>query len=171
MISERLQLILPSLMENVHQVEKFVEDICDEYNINNTYFANILVALTEAFENAIKHGNLNDPSKNVTIVFASRPEGLSFTVSDEGNGFDINQVPDPTDLNIDISKIKGRGIFLLRCLADEITFPDNGKKVEILFKISSINNELAVDRIRLLKEYSDATKEKASTQNKKNKAI
>ena len=95
MISDKLQLIFPSLPENIHQVEKFVEDICDEYNINNTYFGNILVALTEAVENAIVHGNKNNPAKNVEIIFVSKPEGLSFTIKDEGKGFDINQIPDP----------------------------------------------------------------------------
>jgi serine/threonine-protein kinase RsbW len=164
MISETLQLVLPSLQESIHQIEKFVEDICEEYNINNTYFGNILIAVTEAFENAVTHGNCNDPSKNVSIIFMSKPEGLSFTISDEGKGFDINQVPDPTDINIEIDKIKGRGIFLIKSLADEVKFPDNGKKVEILFKISSINSELALDRINQLQEYS-GTKEKASSHN------
>ena len=169
MISETLQLVLPSLPGSIHEVERFVEDICEEYNINNTYFGNILVAVTEAFDNAVLHGNNNDPSKNVTIDFASKPEGLSFTISDEGNGFDINQIPDPTttDINIDIEEIKGRGIFLIKTLADEVRFPDNGKKVEILFKISSINSVLAIDRINQLKEFS-GTKETASSQKIKN---
>jgi len=170
MISETLQLVIPSLLGNIHQVEKFVEDICDEYNINNTYFGNILVTVAEAFENAVKHGNGDDPSKNVTIIFTSRPEGLLFTISDEGNGFDVDQIPDPTDINIDIDQIKGRGIFLIKSLADEVRFPENGKKVEILFKISSINSELAIDRMNQLKEYS-GTKETATSQNNQNRSV
>lgn len=154
MISGKLQLILPSLPENIHKVEKFVEDICDEFNINNTYFGNILVALTEAVENAMKHGNNNDPAKQVQIVFSSDPEGLSFMIKDEGKGFDLNSIPDPTDLNIDAEEIKGRGIFLIRNLADEVNFTHNGSCVELIFKISSINHELAVERMNLLKKYS-----------------
>lgn len=154
MISEKLQLILPSLPESIHKIEKFVEDICDEFNINNTYFGNILVAVTEAFENAAKHGNGNDPARNVQLVFSSGPEGLSFVIKDEGKGFDLNTIPDPTDLNIDADQIKGRGIFLIRNLADEVNFTDNGSRVELVFKISSINHELAVERMNLLKKYS-----------------
>jgi serine/threonine-protein kinase RsbW len=154
MITEKLQLILPSLPENIHKVEKFVDDICDEFNINNTYFGNILVALTEAVENAMKHGNANDPSKKVQILFTSKPEGLSFIIKDEGKGFDLSTIPDPTDLNVDADQMKGRGIFLIRNLADEVQFTENGSSVELLFKISSINHELAVDRMNLLKKYT-----------------
>ena len=165
MISDKIQLIFPSKPENIHQVEKFVEDICDEYNINNTYFGNILVALTEAVENAMVHGNKKNTAKNVEIIFVSKPEGLSFTVKDEGEGFDINQIPDPTDLSVDPEEIKGRGIFLIKSLADEVNFLTKGKGVEILFKTSSINNEIAVDRINQLKSYSGIRETSASHNN------
>jgi len=168
MISEKIQLILPSLPENIYQVEKFVEDICDEFNINNTYFGNILVALTEAVENAMKHGNGNNPSKHVQIIFTSKPEGLSFKIKDEGKGFDINNIPDPTDINADPEETKGRGIFLIKSLADDVKFLDKGKTVEILFKVSSINSEMAVDRIRQLKKYSGTKETVASKTDRKN---
>jgi len=168
MISEKIQLILVSLQENIFQVEKFIEDICDEYNINNTYFGNILVAVTEAYENAIKHGNGNDPSKHVDITFKSTPEGLLFTIKDEGKGFDINNIPDPTDINADPKETKGRGLFLINSLADKVKFVGNGNTVEILFKISSINSEIATERIKQLKKYSGTKETVSRTNNKKN---
>lgn len=164
MITGKLQLILPSLPENIHKVEKFVEDICDEFNINNTYFGNILVALTEAVENAMKHGNGNNPSKHVQIIFSSKPEGLSFIIKDEGNGFDLNTIPDPTDISVDADQVKGRGIFLIKNLADEVHFTENGSSVEVIFKISSINHELAVERMNLLKKYSGIKEISSSSQ-------
>jgi serine/threonine-protein kinase RsbW len=169
MISEnKIQLILPSIPENINQVENFIEDICDEYNINNTYFGNILVALTEAVENAMKHGNGNNPEKNIQIIFSLKPVGLSFLVKDEGKGFDISQIPDPTDLDTDPKELKGRGIFLIRTLADEIHYTNNGKSLEIIFKISSIDSEIAIDRISRLKKYSagEGQKKIISSQNK-----
>ena len=166
MISEKIQLILSSTPHNIHQIERFVEDICDEYNINNTYFGNILVVLTEAVENAMKHGNSYDITKNVEISFTSKPEGLSFIIKDEGNGFDISNIPDPTDLKSNPDELKGRGIFCIRTLADEVRFFDGGKSLEILFKISSINNEMALDRINKLKYYSIGVKETASSSNR-----
>jgi len=164
MLSEKIHLILSSVPESLHQVEKFVEDICDEYNINNTYFGNILIALTEAVENAITHGNKNNSSKQVSLVFVSKPEGLSFSITDEGDGFDIYSISDPTDINQE--ELKGRGIFLIKSLADELHYFNNGKTVEIIFKISSINNETASERINLLKKYSNP-KEINSLNNRK----
>lgn len=158
MLPDKLQLEFASLPENIHLVEKFVEDICDQFNINNTYFGNILIALTEAVNNAIEHGNKKDPSKKVTVLFESKAEGLSFTVCDEGFGFDPNAVPDPTDLKNNPENYKGRGIFLIKHLSDKINFKDGGRKTEIIFRIASINNELACERIKQLKLYSAQNK-------------
>ncbi|NVO01476.1 MAG: ATP-binding protein [Bacteroidetes bacterium] len=154
MIEKKQFLSLKSTKENIHQVEKFVEDICDEFNINNTYFGNILVALTEALSNAIVHGNKNDVNKDINITFESKPIGLSFTIQDEGNGFDFNNIPDPTDLAVELKNEEGRGIFLMKVLADEVNFLDNGKSIELIFKISSINQELALDRIKQLQIFA-----------------
>ena len=151
---EKKQIIeLKSALTELYHVEKFVEDICDEYSINNSYFGNILVALTEAVENAIKHGNQNDAEKKVTVIFESKPAGLSFIVKDEGTGFDYKAIPDPTDLAENINPCEGRGIFLMKSLADELNTVPNGNGIELMFKISSINNELSVDRINQLKQY------------------
>ena len=158
MISEKLQLIFPSVPENIHRVEKFVEDICDEYNINNTYFGNILVSLTEALENAIQHGNKSDPEKNITILFESQPKGLMFQVSDEGSGFDTGNIPDATDIVGNPDK-KGTGLFLIKTLADEVTFKNNGSTIQIMFYISSINQQMSIDRIHQLNSFQKSGKE------------
>jgi serine/threonine-protein kinase RsbW len=154
MIEKKQFLSLKSTKENIHQVEKFVEDICDEFNINNTYFGNILVALTEAVSNAIVHGNKNEVNKDIHITFESKPIGLSFTIQDQGNGFDFNNIPDPTDLAVELNEEEGRGIFLMKVLADEVNFLENGKSIELIFKISSINQELALERIKQLQLFA-----------------
>lgn len=154
MIEKKQFLSLKSTKENIHQVERFVEDICDEFNINNTYFGNILVALTEAVSNAIVHGNKNEENKDINITFESKPIGLSFTIQDQGEGFDFNNIPDPTDLAVELKEEEGRGIFLMKALADEVNFLDKGKSIELIFKISSINQELALDRIKQLQLFA-----------------
>lgn len=154
MIEKKQFLSLKSTKENIHQVERFVEDICDEFNINNTYFGNILVALTEAVSNAIVHGNKNEINKDINITFESKPFGLSFTIKDQGEGFDFNNIPDPTDLAVELKEEEGRGIFLMKVLADEVNFLENGKSIELIFKISSINQELALERIKQLQLFA-----------------
>jgi serine/threonine-protein kinase RsbW len=151
-------LKLKTLPDNIHRLEKFVEEICDEYNINNTYFGNILVALTEAVENAMFHGNLSDPEKNVIVCFDSQPKGLSFEVTDEGAGFDFNNIPDATDIDGNPDK-KGAGIFLMRSVADEMEYKNNGKTARLMFYISSINQQMAIDRMNQLKSFKKAGKE------------
>lgn len=147
-----------SRRDNIHLVEKFVEEICDFYNINNTYFGNILLALTEAVENAIIHGNKQNPLKNVYLCFESGPKGLVFEIGDEGKGFDYSNIPDPTDLNVIFNENKGNGIFLIKSLADEVYFSDNGRKLQIIFHVSSINKQMASDRIKKLNQFNQEKK-------------
>jgi serine/threonine-protein kinase RsbW len=150
-------LKLKTLPASIHSLEKFVEDICDENNINNTYFGNILITLTEAMENALYHGNKSDEQKNITISFESRPKGLLFEISDEGTGFDFNNIPDATDV-VGNPERKGTGLFLIRTLADEVKFKNNGSTIQIMFHVASINQQMASERMFLLNTFKTAKK-------------
>ena len=154
------KLSLKSKPESISAVERFVEEICDYYNINDTYFGNILIALTEAFQNALEHGNKNDPSKVISVIFESKPKGLSFTVKDEGQGFDPESVPDPLDLEISNDTQKGRGIFLMRSLSDKMIVTDDGRSIEMFFRISGIGHEAMKKRISYFNEYFQTKKQK-----------
>jgi serine/threonine-protein kinase RsbW len=93
----------------------------------------MLIAVTEAVNNAIHHGNQDDPEKFVRIGFESDENMLTFSIRDEGPGFDYTNLPDPTDpANLD--KISGRGVFLMTQLSDSIRFEDNGRQVFLSFK-------------------------------------
>jgi serine/threonine-protein kinase RsbW len=154
------KLTLESRPENISSIERFVEEICDYYNINDTYFGNILIALTEAFQNALEHGNKKDPSKMIKVVFESKPKGLSFTVTDEGDGFDPDLVPDPLDLDETADTEKGRGIFLMKALSDKMEVADEGRSVEMFFRISGIGHEAMKKRITHFNEYFQTKKQK-----------
>jgi serine/threonine-protein kinase RsbW len=158
MIDQRQELILESRLESLHEIEHFVEEIGDYYNINNTYFGNILVALTEAFKNAAIHGNKLDPDKKVTIVFQQVANGLAFSVQDEGTGFDPSTIPDPTDL--EESEATQKGLYLIRKLSDNVVFKEGGAKLDISFRISGINYELGVQRANMLHQYFNVTEKK-----------
>ena len=113
-----------------------IDEICDGYKVNEDSYGNILVALTEALSNAIHHGNKSNPEKSVDISFeAQAEEKLLFTIKDEGDGFDPDSLPDPTDPE-NLEKPHGRGVFLMRNLADEVSFDDDGRTVELLFNIA-----------------------------------
>lgn len=154
------KLTLDSKPENISSVERFVEEICDYYNINDTYFGNILIALTEAFRNALVHGNESQASRKINLVFESKPKGLSFTISDEGKGFNPDTVPDPTDIDIDMDTESGRGLFLIRSLADKTEISDEGRSIEMFFRISGIGHEAMKKRMGHFNEYFQTTKQK-----------
>ena len=155
MVKKLRKIELISARENISLIEKFVEEICDDYNIYNSYFGNIIIALTEATTNAIIHGNKEDKLKTVIITFESKSIGLTFVIEDQGDGFDFENIPDPTDVSIENSDELGKGIFLIKSLADEVNFYEDGRVIEIVFKITSINNETTIERINILKAYSN----------------
>ena len=132
---ENKKINFASIPDNIVMVEKLIDEICEEQNINEDYYGNILISITEAVNNAIQHGNKYDPNKFVDIAFETDSDTLYFTIEDEGDGFDYENLPDPTDPQ-NIEKINGRGIFLMKNLADEVSFSKSGRIVELNFKIS-----------------------------------
>ncbi|MCB9256385.1 MAG: ATP-binding protein [Chitinophagales bacterium] len=125
-----------SLPENLTLVEDYIEKVCNECNVGPDVFGNILVSVTEAVNNAIYHGNDSDESKEVQLSYHFNKElhKISFIVKDQGNGFDYNNLPDPTAPE-NLSMIGGRGVFLIKQLADWVIFSDNGSVLEIQFKV------------------------------------
>ncbi len=127
-------LALTSHPRNVAEIQPFVEKVADRYCISPDKFGNILISLTEAVTNAIRHGNEEDESKWVFVRLEKRRNSLAFQITDQGRGFDFRSLPDPTRPE-NILNIGGRGVFLMRELSDDIAFRNNGSTVEIQFKL------------------------------------
>jgi serine/threonine-protein kinase RsbW len=125
---------LNSIPGNVDKVNNIVENLASKFRLAPDTYGNILISLTEAVNNAIIHGNKQDESKIVEVRTESRGSKLAITVKDEGKGFDFDSVPDPTSPER-ICQCGGRGVFLMRQLSDRCRFHDNGKIVEMEFKI------------------------------------
>ena len=124
---------ISSTPDNLRLVERLIEDVCQVYKVNEDSYGNILIAVTEAVNNAMCHGNKNDPAKQVSIDFERSEKLLTFKIKDEGLGFDYTNLPDPTD-PANIEKINGRGVFLMKNLADKIEFQNNGTEVYLHFQ-------------------------------------
>lgn len=122
----------PAQAENIALAERLIDEACTEHQVHESRYGNILIALTEAVNNAIHHGNAADPSRTVTLGYEAREGKLVFLVQDQGPGFDHDNLPDPTDPR-NIEKPHGRGVFLMRALADEVAFADNGATVTMAF--------------------------------------
>lgn len=114
------------------EVELLIDQVCEDLKLNEDHYGNILIAVTEAVNNAIIHGNHNEEDKKVKVDVEQADKKVVFTVLDEGKGFDFINLPDPTAPE-NIEKPDGRGIFLMKNLSDEVNFDMNGSKVSITF--------------------------------------
>jgi serine/threonine-protein kinase RsbW len=133
---KNIRIEIPSLSENIRMIESFIDNAKDTYHLNDDIYGNIMIAVTEAVNNAIKHGNQSDSAKNVALSLTLEQGLIKFKVEDEGRGFDFHNLPDPTSPE-NLEKPGGRGIFLMKHLSDEVNFRDNGKVVELSFYMNS----------------------------------
>ena len=120
------------MIENIQIIESFIDNAKEEFEINDDMYGNIMISVTECISNAIVHGNQSDSSKLVHLELQMEPGLLRCSIEDEGNGFDFNQLPDPTDPE-NLEKTGGRGIFLMKHLSDEVKFEDGGRKTVLSF--------------------------------------
>jgi len=131
-VIKSIKISIPSLIENIQIIESFIDNAKETFEINDDQYGNIMISVTECISNAIVHGNKSESSKLVHLDLQMEPGLLRCSIEDEGNGFDFNQLPDPTD-PANIEKVGGRGIFLMKHLSDEVKFEEGGKKTVLSF--------------------------------------
>ncbi len=151
-MGNRREIILASNPESLHDVEKFIEQLSDEFHLNNTYFGNILIAVTEAVKNGILHGNKSNPSKKLSLVLEVRKEGLVFIIVDQGEGFNYKDYED-IDKLINSDQNSANGMVLIHSLCDEVTFLENGRKLELLFRVNGIEEKVIESRYELMQQF------------------
>lgn len=100
----------------------------------------VQLALDETITNAIKHGNGTDPSKQVTVAFRVNADEVWIEVEDEGDGFSISEVPDPTDPEF-IDRPGGRGVFFVQRFMCSVQYNDRGNRVTMRKRRSSTLTE------------------------------
>lgn len=127
-------LVIASELKELNNLRIFLNQIFSDADLNREYFNRILLGLSEAVSNSIIHGNKNDCSKKVFISFLYQEKKLVITVRDEGTGFSIDDVKDPT-LPENRKMENGRGLFLIQQIADEVYFFDGGKRIQILYSL------------------------------------
>jgi serine/threonine-protein kinase RsbW len=135
----QVKIQIPSLIENIRVIESFIDNSKEEFEFEDDVYGNIMVAVTESVNNAIRHGNKFDKEKLVYLTLQVENNQLLFEIEDEGPGFDYDTLPDPTAPE-NLENPGGRGIFLMRNLCDEVNFMENGKRVQLIFNITSSHN-------------------------------
>jgi serine/threonine-protein kinase RsbW len=125
------RLVIASNFAAARQAEETVLGDVRRQEFGESSLFAIKLALEEALNNAIRHGNALDPRKQVHLKYEVQPDRFSIEIADQGAGFDPAGVPDPTaDENLE--KPNGRGIMLMRAYMDEVGFSRDGRHVRMV---------------------------------------
>jgi serine/threonine-protein kinase RsbW len=130
-VHEKIEFELPSDLALMNGVLEYLQERVAKLGLIKPERSNLFVALDEAFVNAVKHGNKNDPNKLVRITAELTPQEASFTVEDEGEGFDIKLIPDPCD-PANLFRTSGRGVLLIYNIMDEVEYNAQGNRVKMV---------------------------------------
>lgn len=127
---------IPSILNELVTVEKLAEKVADEHGLSDEDKDNVAIAVTEAVNNAIVHGNGGIKSKKVHVEFTVVGKELKISVMDEGGGFDPSTLGNPLAPE-NLLKESGRGIFILKSLMDKVnfSFSPKGTKITMIKKI------------------------------------
>lgn len=135
-MSRTIELTLPSRIESVDESAVFAEKVARDWGYPDDFISSIDLAVRESVANAVKHGNKFDEGKRVQVAFYDAADGFEMTVRDFGQGFNIDDIPDPTD-PANLLKVTGRGILFMRSFMDTVewkTNDDGGTTVKMVKK-------------------------------------
>ncbi len=138
MTDKRVSYTLDSSLESVNTVEETAQRIAAELGFEEEDIMRIAMAGREAAVNAVLHGNAYDPKKKMTAAFENTGGSLVITITDQGAGLDLNNVPDPLAPE-NLLKQSGRGIFLMRSFMDEVRvrLMDPGTEITMVKSLGS----------------------------------
>jgi len=135
-VLEQKELKLPSKIESVEKAAQEAEIFVKESGFGDEVLFAVDMAVRESVANAVKHGNKLDETKQVEVTFFNSDAGFEITVRDFGEGFEIEEIPDPTNPE-NLLKASGRGILFMRSFMDEVEWTnhsDGGLLVRMMKK-------------------------------------
>ena len=130
-VHEKIDFELPSDLSLMNGVLHYLLERVAKLGLIKPERSNLFVALDEAFVNAVKHGNRNDPTKMVRITAELSASEARFTVEDEGEGFNVQEIPDPCD-PANLFKTSGRGVLLIYNIMDEVKYNERGNRLTMI---------------------------------------
>jgi serine/threonine-protein kinase RsbW len=123
-VSNVEELKLPSRIESVVIAAMKADEFAKEQGLGDDFVSAIDLAIRESVANAVKHGNKFAEEKTVDLTLARTPEGFEITVRDYGEGFAIDEIPDPTNPE-NLLKTNGRGILFMRSFMDVVEWSNH----------------------------------------------
>lgn len=132
-LHEHIEFELPSALSLMHVVLEYLMKRVERQGVIKPEKSNLFVALDEAFVNAVKHGNKFDAEKLIRVTAEISRAEARFTIEDEGEGFDINSIPDPLDPE-NLFKASGRGVLFIYNIMDEVKYNERGNRLTMVKK-------------------------------------
>ena len=123
-----------TIPSSIEKTDKLSQDLLKEAAQNEYTEKDIFaihLALEEAFVNAVKHGNLQNPDRQVVIKYEVTPEKFDIFITDDGCGFYPCEVDDPRKEE-NLCKCSGRGLFLMRSYMDVVEYNEKGNCVHMV---------------------------------------
>ncbi len=139
---ENIEFELPSAISLMHIVLEYLLKRVEKLGVCKPEQSNLFVALDEAFVNAVKHGNKYDARKLIRIIADVSRAEARFTIEDEGEGFDVNNIPDPLDPE-NLFKTSGRGVLFIYNIMDEVKYNERGNRLTMVKKAPDSNDPSA----------------------------
>jgi serine/threonine-protein kinase RsbW len=110
--------VLDSTLETVDAAESLVLEAAQSVGFSEDELPALGMAIRECVANAVVHGNRYSAKKKVKLTLNPAPSALEIRVADEGEGFSLEEIPDPL-AEENLLKQSGRGILLIRSFVDE----------------------------------------------------
>lgn len=139
-IHEKIEFEVPSVITLMHNILDYLMKRVEKIGVINPETSNLFVALDEAFVNAVKHGNKFDVNKLVRITADLSPEEARFTIEDEGDGFNVAEIPNPLDPQ-NLFKTSGRGVLFIYNIMDEVKYNERGNRLTMVKKRADNHRE------------------------------
>lgn len=130
-IREKIEFEIPGVIGLMNCILDYLMKRVEKVGVINPESSNLFIALDEAFVNAVKHGNKFDAEKNIRITAEVSVKEARFTIEDEGEGFDVNSIPDPRDPE-NLFKASGRGVLIIHNVMDEVRYNERGNRLEMV---------------------------------------
>ena len=137
----RFELTIPSRLEEMPAVHALIGEAIKAYGISDELAHWLELTVSESVINAIQHGNKSDPAKKATLKISSNGDTIEIIVEDQGRGFTLDTVADPTDM-ANLLKPTGRGILIIRSFMDEVNLSareGGGCRLRMMKRISGNN--------------------------------
>src|SRR5215467_233968 len=141
--SRTFEITIPSRLEEMQTVHALVDQAITEYKIDSELAHWIELTISESMINARQHGHKADPNKTARLKISSTGDTIEIIVEDEGKGFTLDRVADPT-AEANLLKPSGRGILIIRSFMDEVDCTPReggGCRLRMVKKLDGNNGE------------------------------